>query len=123
MLPAAIAACTVAYLHFSSAPVFTELTAVVTVMGPSESKLAMVSRRWGRVLLPWSLRCMGAMTRVPMTVLSALFFQARARSETLLRPACRNWLTAGSVMTMLLAVSSAQDQMKVGARVWVTTTC
>lgn len=34
-----------AYLHFSSAPVFTELTAVVRVIGPSESKLAMVSSR------------------------------------------------------------------------------
>lgn len=58
---------------------------------------------------------MGAKTRVPIIVLSALFFQARTRSATLLKPACRNWLTAGSVMTMLLAVSSAHDQMKVGA--------
>lgn len=73
-----------AYLHFSSAPVFTESTAVVTVIGPSESKLATVSRRCGRVLLPWSLRWMGAMMRVPITVLSALFFQASTRSETLL---------------------------------------
>lgn len=62
---------------------------------------------------------MGPMTRVPITVLSALFFQARTRSETLLKPACRNLLTAGSVMTTLLAVSSAQDQMKVGAMVRV----
>lgn len=62
---------------------------------------------------------MGTRTRVPITVLSALFFQDSNRSETLLKPACRNWLTAGSVMTMLLAVSSAQDQMKVGARVRV----
>lgn len=111
--------CTLAHLHFSSAPVFTESTAVVTVMGPSESKLATVSRRCGSVMfvLPCSLRWIGARIRVPITVLSALFFQARTRSETLLKPACRNWLTAGSVMTMLLAVSSAQDQMKVGARV------
>lgn len=56
---------------------------------------------------------------MPSAVLSALFFQARALSESLLKPACRNLLTAGSVMTTLLAVSSAQDQMKVGASVLV----
>ena len=33
--------------------------------------------------------------------------------------ACRNFLTAGIVMTTLLAASSAQDQMKVGAMVRV----
>jgi len=106
------------YLHFSSPPV--EPTTVVSVIGPSESKLAMVSRRWARVLFfPWSLRVIGPMTRVASDVFSELLIQYWTLPETLLNPACRNLLTAGSVTTMLLAVSSAHDQMKVGARVRV----
>lgn len=61
----------------------------------------------------------GPMTRVPSVVFSVFLTQDWTLPETLLKPACRNLLTAGSVMTTLLAVSSAHDQMKVGARVRV----
>lgn len=109
------------YLHFSSPPPPpVELTTVVSVIGPSESKLAMVSRRCGRVLpLPMSLRVMGPMTCVPTAVFSVFLAQDCTLLVTLLKPACRNLLTAGSVTTTLLAVSSAHDQMKVGARLRV----
>jgi hypothetical protein len=106
------------HLHLSSPPA--DPTTVVKVMGPMESKLAMLSRRGGRLaFLSCSLRVMGPMTCVPSEFFSVLRIQDPTLLETLQKPACRNLLTAGSVTTMLLAVSSAQDQTKAGARVRV----